>query len=72
MLIRDCLYNGLIDSFSMCGFVPSEGGDGARPFFGAFKKFGGIDPRHTGAWLDEAVGRAAAQREMKKHNILSS
>ena len=57
------LYNGLIDSFSMRGFVPSEGETGHDHFFGAFKKFGGIDPRHTGAWLDEVVGRAADQNE---------
>ena len=57
------LYNGLIDSFSMRGFVPAEGETGHDHFFGAFKKFGGIDPRHTGAWLDEVVGRAADQNE---------
>ena len=57
------LYNGLIDSFSMRGFVPSEGETGHDHFFGAFKKFGVIDPRHTGAWLDEVVGRAADQNE---------
>ena len=28
-----------------------------------FKKFGVIDPQHTGAWLDEVVGRAADQNE---------
>jgi adenosine deaminase len=57
------LYNGLIDAFSMRGFVPSEGETGHDHFFGAFKKFGGIDPRHTGAWLDEVVTRAANQNE---------
>ena len=57
------LYNGLIDSFSTRGFVPSEGETGHDHFFGAFKKFGVIDPRHTGAWLDEVVGRAADQNE---------
>jgi adenosine deaminase len=57
------LYNGLIDSFSMRGFVPSEGETGHDHFFGAFKKFGGIDPRHTGAWLNEVVTRAADQNE---------
>ena len=57
------LYNGLINSFSMRGFVPSEGETGHDHFFGAFKKFGGIDPRHTGAWLDEVATRAANQNE---------
>ena len=30
-------------------------------FFGAFTKFGGTDPSHTGEWLDEVAGRAASQ-----------
>ena len=55
------LYNGLIDAFSMRGFVPSEGKTGYDHFFGAFKKFGGTDPSHTGEWLDEVAGRAARQ-----------
>ena len=55
------LYNGLIDAFSMRGFVPSEGETGHDHFFGAFTKFGGTDPSHTGEWLDEVSGRAAAQ-----------
>jgi len=55
------LYNALIDAFSMRGFVPSEGVTGDDHFFGAFQKFGGTDPRHTGEWLDEVAGRAARQ-----------
>jgi adenosine deaminase len=55
------LYNALIDAFSMRGFVPSEGETGHDHFFGAFKKFGGTDPSHTGEWLDEVAGRAARQ-----------
>ncbi len=55
------LYNGLIDAFSMRGFVPSAGETGYDHFFGAFKKFGGTDPSHTGEWLDEVAGRAARQ-----------
>jgi adenosine deaminase len=55
------LYNGLIDAFSMRGFVPAEGVTGHDHFFGAFTKFGGIDPNHTGEWLDELAGRAADQ-----------
>jgi adenosine deaminase len=57
------LYNGLVDAFSMRGFVPSEGDTGHDHFFGAFKKFGGLDPRHTGEWLNEVVARAAGQNE---------
>jgi len=55
------LYNALIDAFSMRGFVPSEGVMGHDHFFGAFTKFGGVDPSHTGEWLDEVAGRAARQ-----------
>jgi adenosine deaminase len=55
------LYDGLIDAFSMRGFVPSEGDTGHDHFFGAFKKFGGVDPSHTGEWLDEVADRAARQ-----------
>jgi len=55
------LYNGLVDSFSMRGFVPSEGVTAHDHFFGAFTKFGGTDPRHTGGWVDEVATRAAAQ-----------
>jgi adenosine deaminase len=58
---RQSLYNGMIDSFSMRGFVPSEGETGHDHFFDAYAKFGGTDPSHTGAWLDEVTGRAAAQ-----------
>ena len=43
------LFNALVDSFSMRGFVPSEGVTAHDHFFGAFTKFGGTDPRHTGA-----------------------
>jgi adenosine deaminase len=55
------LYNGLIDAFSMRGFVASEGETGHDHFFGAFTKFGGTDPSHTGEWLDEVANRAAGQ-----------
>jgi adenosine deaminase len=55
------LYDALIDAFSTRGFVPSEGVTGHDHFFGAFKKFGGTDPSHTGDWLDEVANRAAGQ-----------
>lgn len=55
------LYNELVDSFSMRGFVPSEGVTGHDHFFDAFVKFGGTDPSHTGAWVEEVAARAAAQ-----------
>ena len=55
------LYNGLVDSFSMRGFVPSEGVTVHDHLFDAFTKFGGTDPRHTGEWADEVPARAASQ-----------
>lgn len=58
---RQKLYDGMIDSFSMRGFVPSEGETGHDHFFDAYSKFGGTDPSHTGAWIDEVANRAAAQ-----------
>jgi adenosine deaminase len=55
------LYNGLVYSFSMRGFVPSAGITGHDHFFDAFAKFGGTDPSHTGEWVDEVAARAASQ-----------
>jgi adenosine deaminase len=57
------LYDELVDSFSMRGFVPSEGVTRHDHFFGTFAKFGGTDPRHTGEFLHEVTTRAAAQNE---------
>jgi adenosine deaminase len=57
------LYDALVDSFSMRGFVPSEGVTGHDHFFATFTKFGGTNPRHTGDFLDEVATRAAAQNE---------
>jgi adenosine deaminase len=57
------LYDALVNSFSMRGFVPSEGVTGHDHFFGTFAKFGGTDPRHTGEFLNEVTTRAAAQNE---------
>ena len=57
------LYDGLVDSFSMRGFVPSAGVSGHDQFFATFDRFGGIDKSHTGEWLDEVATRAAAQNE---------
>jgi adenosine deaminase len=58
---RQPLYDSMIDSFSMRGFVPSEGKTAHDHFFDAYTKFGGTSPSHTGAWLDEVTNRAAAQ-----------
>lgn len=57
------LYDGLVDAFSMRGFVASPGVTGHDHFFQAFARFGGTDHRHLGEWLDEVATRAAAQNE---------
>jgi adenosine deaminase len=57
------LYDSLIDAFSMRSFVPSAGDSNHDHFFNSFAKFFAVDPRHTGAWLDEVSARAAAQNE---------
>jgi adenosine deaminase len=57
------LYDDLIDSFSMRGFVPSPGITGHDQFFRTFARFGGISHRHFGEWLDEVAARAGRQNE---------
>jgi adenosine deaminase len=57
------LYDALVDSFSMRGFVPSEGITGHDQFFATFDRFGGLDKAHIGEWLDEVATRAAGQNE---------
>ncbi len=62
-LANQSLYDALIDSFSMRGFVPAPGVTAHDHFFATFAKFGGTDHRHLGEWLDEVATRAAAQNE---------
>jgi adenosine deaminase len=57
------LYDDLIDAFSMRTFVPVTGESGHDRFFDTFERFGGIDKRHGGEWIDEVASRAAAQNE---------
>lgn len=57
------LYDALVDSFSMRGFVPSPGVAGHDHFFGTFDRFRGVSSVHLGEWLDEIASRAAAQNE---------
>jgi adenosine deaminase len=57
------LYDELIDSFSMRGWVPTPGVTGHDHFFDTFAKFSGTDPRHVGEWIDEVANRAASQNE---------
>ena len=57
------LYDRLIDAFSMRGFVPSSGLTGHDQFFATFARFGGLDKRHAGEWVDEAARRADNQNQ---------
>ena len=57
------LFDALVDSFSMRGFVPSTGVTAHDHFFDAFAKFSGTDHRHLGEFIDEIVTRAASQNE---------
>jgi adenosine deaminase len=56
------LYDKLIDSLSMRGFVASPGFSGHDQFFATFDRFGGLKD-HTGEWVDEVASRAAAQNQ---------
>lgn len=55
------LYDRLIDAMSMRSFVPTTGFSGHDQFFATFARFGGLDKRHVGEWVDEVASRAAAQ-----------
>ncbi len=57
------LYDHLIDAFSMRGFVASSGVTGHDQFFATFARFGGLDKRHTGEWVDEVASLAASQNQ---------
>jgi len=57
------LYDLLVDSFSMRGFVPSSGVSAHDQFFATFDRFGGTFVSHKGEWLDEVATRAARQNE---------
>lgn len=57
------LYDALVDSFSMRGFVPSPGITGHDHFFSTFAKFQSVYNPLLGEWLDEVATRAAAQNE---------
>jgi adenosine deaminase len=57
------LYDRLVDSFSMRGFVPTPGVTGHDQFFATFARFGGLGKRHIGEWVDEVATRAGAQNQ---------
>jgi adenosine deaminase len=60
---KDQMYDRLVDAFSMRAFVPTPSNDGHDQFFRTFNRFGGLDARHMGEWLDEVASRAASQNE---------
>ena len=49
------IYDRLINSFSMRSFVPTAGFSGHDHFFGTFARYGGVDKRHAGEWVDEVA-----------------
>jgi adenosine deaminase len=57
------LYDRLVDSFSMRGFVPASGFSGHDQFFATFARFGGLKKSHAGEWVDEVASRAAAENQ---------
>ena len=57
------LYDRLVDAFSMRGFMATEGFSGHDQFFSTFDRFGGLNKRHIGEWVDEVASRAAAQNQ---------
>jgi adenosine deaminase len=61
VLTDQALYDALVDSFSMRGFVPTPGVTGHDQFFATFDRFGAA--KNPGEWLDEVAARAAAQNE---------
>ncbi|WP_241655072.1 adenosine deaminase family protein [Granulicella sibirica] len=63
VLKNQALYDSLVDSFSMRGYVPTPGITGHDQFFATFGRFGGMGKGHDGEWLDEVATRAAAQNE---------
>jgi adenosine deaminase len=57
------IYDRLIDAFSMRSFVPTTAFSGHDQFFSTFDRFGGLDKRHVGEWVDEIASRAASQNQ---------
>ncbi len=57
------LYDRLVDSFSMRSYFPTPGFSGHDQFFSTFDKFGGLDKKHIGEWVDEVASRSAAQNQ---------
>jgi adenosine deaminase len=55
-------YDKLIDALSLRSFLPSAGWSGHDQFFAVFDKINDLG-NHTGEWVDEVAGRAAAQNQ---------
>jgi len=56
------LYDKLIDSLSVRGFVPTPSWSEHDQFFAVFDRTGGLKD-HNGEWVDEVASRAAAQNQ---------
>jgi adenosine deaminase len=57
------LYDRLVNAFSIRSFVPGPGFSVHDQFFATFDRFGGLNERHMGEWVDEVASRAAAQNQ---------
>jgi adenosine deaminase len=57
------LYDRLVNAFSIRSFVPTSGFSAHDQFFATFDRFGGLNKRHMGEWVDEVASRAAAQNQ---------
>ncbi len=57
------LYDALVDSFSMRGFVPTPGVTAHDHFFATFDKFKQVNSLDLGVWLDDVASRASSQNE---------
>jgi adenosine deaminase len=57
------LYDRLVNAFSIRSFVPGPGFSVHDQFFATFDRFGGLNKRHMGEWVDEVASRAAAQNQ---------
>jgi adenosine deaminase len=57
------LYDRLVDAFSMRSYFPVNGFSGHDQFFATFARFGGLDKRHLGEWVDEIANRSGEQNQ---------
>ena len=57
------LYDRLVDSFSLRSYSPTPSWSGHDQFFSTFGRFSGLNPSHSGEWVDEIASRSAAQNQ---------